>query len=75
MHAVRACSGGHLRWLRAWPRRIGRYLERQGLLERDAGHSYLCLDTEAEGPMEHLLGSSITYRIAMGPQQGHKVFA
>ena len=55
-------------------RRIGRYLERQGLLERDAEHSYLCLDTEAEGPMGHLLGSSITYRIAMGPQQGGKVF-
>ncbi len=24
--------------------------------------------------MNHLLGSSITYRIAMGPQQGRKVF-
>jgi hypothetical protein len=26
------------------------------------------------GPMEKLLGSSITYRIAVGPQQGRKVF-
>jgi hypothetical protein len=25
-------------------------------------------------PMNHLLGSSITYRIAKGPQQGRKVF-
>ena len=26
------------------------------------------------GPMEQLLGSSITYRIAVGLQEGHKVF-
>ena len=26
------------------------------------------------GPMDQLLGSSITYRIAVGPQQGRKVF-
>ena len=73
---VNAPSGNELtRLTHTIARRIGRYLERQGLLERDAGHSYLCLDTEAEGPMEHLLGSSITYRIAMGPQQGRKVFS
>jgi len=47
--------------------RIGRYLERQGLLVRDAEHNHLSLDAADEGPMEHLLGSSITYRIAMGP--------
>jgi len=44
------------------------------LLERDAEHSYLTCDAMEEGPMEHLLGSSITYRIARGPQQGRKVF-
>jgi hypothetical protein len=55
-------------------RRIGRYLERQGLLERDAENSYLAGDVFACGPMEQLLGSSITYRIAVGPQQGRKVF-
>ncbi len=57
--------------------RVARYLERQGLLERDAGHSYLtakCVDTDPESPMHQLLESSITYRIAMGPQQGRKVF-
>ena len=27
-----------------------------------------------DGPLEQLLGSSITYRIAVGPQQGRKVF-
>ena len=55
-------------------RRIGRFLERQGLLERDAENSYLAGDDLEAGPMEQLLGSSITYRIAVGPQQGHKVF-
>ena len=56
-------------------RRIGRFLERQGLLERDAENSYLAGDDLEAGPMEQLLGSSITYRVAVGPQQGRKVFA
>ena len=55
-------------------RRIGRFLERQGLLERDAENSYLVGDALEAGPMEQLLGSSITYRIAVGPQQGRKVY-
>jgi hypothetical protein len=55
-------------------RRIGRFLERQGLLERDAENSYLAGDCLEAGPMEQLLGSSITYRVAVGPQQGRKVF-
>jgi len=47
------------------------------LLVRDAGSSYLTadgVDADPESPMNHLLGSSITYRIAVGPQQGRKVF-
>jgi hypothetical protein len=73
-------------------RRVGRYLERQGLLERDTGNCYLTPEAmekvrpgtgrEAglghasdEDPSNHLLGSSITYRIAVGSQQGRKVFA
>jgi len=32
------------------------------------------VDADPESPMSQLLGSSITYRIAMGPQQGRKVF-
>jgi hypothetical protein len=55
-------------------RRVGRYLERQGLLERDAENSYLAGDDLEAGPMAQLLGSSITDRIAIGPQQGRKVF-
>ncbi|EAR22694.1 putative transposase [Nitrococcus mobilis Nb-231] len=44
------------------------------MLERDAENSYLAGDALEAGPMEQLLGSSITYRIAVGPQQGRKVF-
>jgi len=43
----------------------------------DAGHSYLTaegVDADPESPIHQLLGSSITYRIAIGPQQGRKVF-
>jgi hypothetical protein len=43
-------------------------------LKRDAENSYLAGDDLEAGPMEQLLGSSITYRIAVGPQQGRKVF-
>lgn len=56
-------------------RRIGRFLERHGLLECDAENSYLASDNPEAGSMEQLLGSSITYRIAVGPQTGRKVFA
>ena len=58
-------------------RRVARHLEHQGLLERDVGLTYLSadgVDEDPESPMNQLLGSSITYRIAMGPQQGRKVF-
>jgi hypothetical protein len=41
--------------------RIARFLERQGLLEPDAEHSTLALDTTDEDPMSQLLGHSITY--------------
>lgn len=54
--------------------RVGRYLERQGLLERDAENSYLAGDDLEAGAMAQVLGSSITYRIAVGPQAGRKVF-
>ena len=55
-------------------RRTGRFLERKGLLERDAENSYLTSDAVDEDPMHQLLGHSITYRIAVGPQAGRKVF-
>jgi hypothetical protein len=54
--------------------RLARYLERRGLLVRDAEDSFLALDNSDEDPMDQLRGHSITYRIAVGPQQGRKVF-
>ena len=53
--------------------RVGRCLERQGLLEHDTESAWLKLDpAEDTDAMPQLLGSSITYRIAIGPQQGRK---
>jgi hypothetical protein len=40
--------------------RVGRFLERQGLLERDAENSYLAGDGVGGGPLDQLLGHSIT---------------
>jgi hypothetical protein len=57
--------------------RVGRYLERQDLIERDSGNIFLTqevVDAADEDPTNQLLGSSVTYRIAVGPQQGRKVF-
>jgi hypothetical protein len=54
--------------------RIGRLSERQAWLTRDAENSYLIGNGLDAGPMDQLLGSSITYRIAIGAQQGRKVF-
>ena len=54
--------------------RVGCFLERQGLLERDAENCYLAGDAADDDPMNQLLGHSITYRIAVGPQAGRKVF-
>ena len=54
--------------------RIGRHLERQGLLMRDLDHSYLALEPHDDDGLAQVLGSSITYRIAFGPRQGRKAF-
>ena len=54
--------------------RIGRSLERSGLITRDIDNAYLAFDPAEEAPIRGLLGSSITYRIATGPREGRKVF-
>lgn len=55
--------------------RVGRCLERQGLLEQDAESAWLDLDpAEDTDAMPQILGSSVSYRIAVGPQQGRKAF-
>jgi hypothetical protein len=54
--------------------RVARFLEREGILERDEENSYLNLEEGEEDPMQQVLGCSVSYRIAVGPQQGRKVF-
>ena len=54
--------------------RVAGFLEREGILERDEENSYLNLDDADEAPMQQVLGCSVSYRIAVGPQQGRKVF-
>lgn len=54
--------------------RVASFLERRGLLERDEDSSYLTLDGLDEDPMQDIHSRSVTYRIAMGPQRGRKVF-
>ena len=55
-------------------KRVGRALERQGLLVRDQESSFLSLDSADASGFDDLLGHSITYRIALGPHQGRKAF-
>jgi ribosomal protein S27E len=54
---------------------VGRSLERQGLLVRDTENGFLEFGPEAGGAMDDLIGHSITYRVAVGPRAGQKVFA
>lgn len=54
--------------------RIARFLERAGYLERDSEEGRLLLDGFDDDVINHLQGSSITYRIAVGSQRGKKVF-
>ena len=55
--------------------RVGRCLKRQGLLEQDTESAWLKLDpTDEADAMPHILSSSVSYRIAVGPQQGRKAF-
>lgn len=55
-------------------KRVGRNLERKGLLERDMENSYLAGDGVVVGSMEQVLGASTPYRIAVGSQLGREVF-
>ncbi|GBL05943.1 ISCR1 [Glaciecola sp. KUL10] len=54
--------------------RIARYLVKVGLVERDMENSFLNLPVDDEDSLLQLQGASVSYRIAMGPQQGQKVF-
>jgi len=54
--------------------RIARYLEKAGLVQRDMENSYLNLPVDDDDSLLQLQGASVSYRIAMGPQQRQKVF-
>jgi len=54
--------------------RIARHLERRGLLMRDAEGSYLSAGPGEEDGLAAVGGHSITYRIAVGPNEGRKAF-
>jgi hypothetical protein len=54
--------------------RIGRLLEKRGLVERDTENVWFSADAAGSGPLDDLLGHSITYRIAVGPRAGQKLF-
>ena len=54
--------------------RLARMLVKAGVLAQDAENSSLTLDHLEANPMQQVHGHSITYRIAIGPQQGRKVF-
>ncbi len=53
--------------------RIGKTLERRGLIERDMENAWLAGDGST-GPVDDLIGHCITYRIAVGPSAGPKLF-
>jgi hypothetical protein len=48
--------------------------EKRGLLSRDAEQSYLTFDYDAEDVINDLIGSSITYRVAVGKNKEKKVY-
>src|SRR3990167_4497084 len=74
-HAIETPLSGEMqRLLQRISERIARLLEREGYLERDSEEGSLLLDGFDEDVINHLQGSSITYRIAVGSQRGKKVF-
>ena len=54
--------------------RLGRMLERRGLIERDGESAWLSGDPGEAGALDDLIGHLLTYRIAVCPRAGLKVF-
>jgi len=52
--------------------RVSRFLEKAGYLIRDAESQYLDLLQDEEDAMAAIVGGSITYRLALGPNAGRK---
>ena len=53
-------------------KRVSRYLERAGYLYRDAESEYLDLVPDEKDAMHGIIGASIVYRLAFGPNAGRK---
>lgn len=53
-------------------RRVSRYLEKTGYLVRDAESAYLDLQADEDDAMTTIVGASISYRLAFGPNAGRK---
>jgi hypothetical protein len=53
-------------------KRISRHLERAGYLYRDAESEYLELVAEEDDATHGIIGASISYRLAFGPNAGKK---
>ena len=53
-------------------RRVSRYLEQAGYLYRDAESEYLDLVPDEEDAMHGIIGASVAYRLAFGPNAGRK---
>ena len=54
--------------------RIANYIEQAGLIQRDMDNAFLNLPMEDEDSLLHLQAASVSYRIAVGPDTGKKVF-
>ena len=54
--------------------RIANYIEQAGLIQRDMDNTFLDLPMEDEDSLLHLQAASVSYRIAVGPDTGKKVF-
>jgi hypothetical protein len=53
-------------------KRVSRYLERAGYLYRDAETEYLDLVPDEDDAMQGIIGASVAYRLAFGPNAGRK---
>ncbi len=53
--------------------RVGRVLEQRGRIKRDMENAWLAAQGEG-GPLDDLIGHSITYRIAVSPRAGQELF-
>ena len=61
--------------LKTIAQRTIKLLEKRGLIIKDEGVEDKFLDLKANGPMDHIHSSSITYRIALGKYKGRKALS